>query len=86
MKPFIHAPQNDTPIREFWVFFSVDENGDGIVSTEFAGMMLPLVAGNPDLVEKMKPEAAHIARITGKRIVLAKFTTREDLWSTEPRQ
>ena len=76
-------PQNEMPIREFWVFLSVDENGDGIVATEFAGVMLPLVSGYPELVEKMKPEAAQIARLSGKRIVLAKFSAREDVWSTE---
>jgi hypothetical protein len=30
----------------------------------------------------MKPEAQEIARATGKRIVLAKFASREDIWST----
>lgn len=54
-----------------------------LLRPEFAGTMLPLVSGYPELVEKMKPEAARIARLTGKRIVLAKFNAREDVWSTE---
>jgi hypothetical protein len=78
-----YASLNSEPIPEFFVFFSVDENSHGICATEFAGMLWPLVTGDADMVERMKPDAQRVAKITGKRIVLAKFSSREDIWSTE---
>lgn len=68
----IHAPLNSAPIEAFWVFLSNDGGGDGIVSTSFGDLMLPLVSGSEEVVEMMKLEARRIA----------KFTVRENVWNT----
>jgi hypothetical protein len=82
MPVMLHSPPNTDEIREFYVFLSQDEGGYGVVASSFGGLFMPLVTSQLSMVEKMKDEAQHIARESGVRIVLAKFTTREDIWST----
>jgi len=47
-------------------------------------MWMPLVGADMDRVESLKPLAVGVARLTGKRIVLARFGVREDLEEIAP--
>lgn len=82
-KFYSHFPMNSGAIFEIYVFLSVDENGDGICAAKFGDLMLPLVTGDANIIEKMKLEAEQISKDSGKRVVLAKFNSREDIWSSK---
>lgn len=80
----IHAPPNERELDELYAFCSVDDNGRGIVASILPGLgSTPFVTGSPVVVEHMKRMAPEIARMTGKRIVLYKFSRGEALWSTD---
>lgn len=79
-----HVSSANGEIPEFYVFFQIEENGDGIVATQFAGVLLPLVTNDASMIEEMKIEAQEVADANCKRIVLAKFSVREDIWFAEP--
>jgi hypothetical protein len=82
MTETILTPDNTESITELYAFLSVDAGGDGDVARGYGGMMMPMIVSSPKLIERMKADAREIALKTGKRIVLAKFSVREDLWST----
>ncbi len=73
-------------IDALFAFISVDEGpeDEGIVAARMGNMWMPLVGADMDRVESLKPLAVGVARLTGKRIVLAKFSVREDLEELEP--
>lgn len=71
---------NEAPITELYVFLSTDAKGnDGIVSAQFGNVHLPLVTSKPRVAEMMKEHAREIARLSGGKITLARFTNREDM-------
>ena len=80
-----HSPPNERELDELYAFLSVDENGmRGIVARTLPDLGLTtFVTGSPVVLEHMKGLAPEIARMTGKRIVLYKFTRGEALWSTD---
>jgi len=73
-------------IDAIFAFISVDEGleDEGIVAARMGNMWMPLVGADMDRVESLKPLAVGVARLTGKKIVLAKFSVREDLEELEP--
>ena len=68
-------------IDAVYAFISTDEGIDdeGVVAWKFGAAWMPLLGADKARVESLKPIAKRIAQITKKRIVLAKFTVREDL-------
>ncbi len=67
-------------ITEIFAFIC-EEHGpedEGVVGMMIDGVMMPLVGADPARVASLKPLAARIARTTGKRIRLIRFTVRED--------
>jgi hypothetical protein len=78
-----HTPPNTYQITEVYAFLSVDEGGNGVIARRFGDVMLPMIVTTTRLLDSMKVEAQRVAKETGKPIVLAKFTNREDLWRTD---
>lgn len=80
--PIFHMPPNEGPVDELFVFLSEDEAGEGIIGfMSHDGIWTPLVTARGRLVDAAKPIAEHIGKISGKRVKLVKFTTRETLWT-----
>ncbi len=73
-------------IEAIYAFISIDEGpeDEGIVATRIGDTWMPLVGADMDRVESLKPLAVGVARLTGKRIVLARFGVREDLEEIAP--
>ena len=82
----IHSPKNEQPITVIHAVVQVDEDGnEGIAGIGEAGvMMLPLVVGYPRLVPMLREAAKKVAKQTGKKLQLVRFTVREDLESFDP--
>lgn len=77
----LHTPTNTTArIETLWAYLSVDEGGEGICAREGAdGRIYPLITNDPSRLYLMATVAREIADVSGRKIRLAKFTTREDL-------
>ncbi len=72
-------------IDDLYAFIAADDEGEGITAFQApGGMMLPMVGADMERVESLRPVAQQIAAMTGKRIVVAKFSAREDLEIIEP--
>jgi len=73
-------------IDVLFAFISVNEGleDEGVVAALVGDTWMPLVGADMDRVESLKPLAVEVARVTGKRIVLAKFGNREDLEEIAP--
>ncbi len=73
-------------IEVIYAFISIDEGpeGEGIVAALMGDKWMPLVGADMDRVESLRPLAMEVSRITGKRIVLARFGDREDLEELKP--
>lgn len=72
-------------IEELYAFVAVDETGEGI--TAFLGpdgTWMPMVGADPARVDSLKLMAQSLAQTSGKKIVLAKFSVREDVEVIEP--
>lgn len=82
----IHSPKNEQPICEIHAVVQVDADGnEGIAGVGEAGvMMLPLVVGYPRLVPMLREAGKQVAKQTGKKLKLVRFTVREDLETYEP--
>ena len=67
-------------VDAIYAFISTDEGpeDEGIVAMKVDNTWLPMVGADEARMESLKPIARGIARITEKRIVLAKFSVRED--------
>ena len=83
----IHAPQNRNPhIETVWVVLSVDQAGEGVCAGPAPGgfralgvdLMTYMVA-EEKLVPVLTKMAEELAKKTGTKLKLVKFTTRTDL-------
>jgi hypothetical protein len=75
----IHSPPNEMlRIDELYLFISVDEHGEGVCAAPLGGdgSMMPLVAADRTRLDQLMPWAQMIAKMTGKKIKLIKFTER----------
>lgn len=81
--PVIVAPPNTMPrIGSIWAYLSKDEKGnEGVCAgpIEPFGMLVPLIAADPERLASITPIAERIAAATGLTIVLVEFTTRTEL-------
>lgn len=85
--PIVHAPKNYLPrIETIWAYLSVDEGGEGVCAAPLEPGMLsvPLLAADETRLEKIRPFALAIAKLTGRPVRLAKFTVREDIEVIQP--
>jgi hypothetical protein len=68
------------PIDTIWAFLSVDETGnEGLAAASMGEHIMPLVAADEKRLDIITPIAAKVARTSGRRIRLVKFTQREVL-------
>jgi len=67
-------------ISEIHAFLAIgDDDEEGLIGTMMAGRWMPFVCADPDRVEALRPLAQMVARSSGKRVVLSKFSIREDI-------
>lgn len=67
-------------IDELYVFVAVDDQGNEGVAAYYAdGMWYPLVAADKARVNSLRNMAKYIAMQTKRKVVLRKFSTKEDL-------
>lgn len=67
-------------IDEVYVFIAVDEQGEGIPAMTLPGLgTVPLIGADKDRIDSLRPYADRMARMSGKKIKLVKFTTRVEL-------
>lgn len=68
-------------IEEMFAFVAEDTGPDdeGIIGARTAMGWVPLVGADMARVESLKPFAMDIARATGKKVKLLRFTTREEV-------
>jgi hypothetical protein len=83
MIDLLQTPPNERTLDELYAFLSVDENGlRGLVAHFLPGIgATTFVTGSPFVVEVMKKLVPELAKKTGKRIVLYKFSRGEEVES-----
>jgi hypothetical protein len=75
----IDTPPNEMPrIDQIWAVLSVDEGGEGVVAAPIQQGMLtvPLIAADEARLEDIKKLAVQLAKLTGRKMRLVKFSTR----------
>lgn len=65
-------------------YLAVSEEGEGIIAFPANGVMMPMVMADEERIRSLRPMAAAIARASNKRVVLARFSVREDMEIIEP--
>ena len=68
-------------IKTLFAFITTDENEDdeGVTAWKFGNDWMPLMGADETCIESLRKYAKLTARATGKKIILAKFTKREDI-------
>ncbi len=64
-------------IDAIYAVIADNEEGEGVVGASIGGMQLPLIAADETRLKNILPLARQIAKTTGKRLRLVKFTNRE---------
>lgn len=69
-----HIPENEQMIDELFAVLSSDDKGEGIVSmmTPHGGM--PMIFGHERNLVMMRPLVERMAKDTGKKLIIVKFT------------
>jgi hypothetical protein len=84
--PLLHDPGGDRVIDELFAFLSIDPDGKtGICASILPGLgSTPLVTGSPEAAELMRRIAADVARASGKRVEMWRFTRDKSgpLWAS----
>jgi len=73
-------------IKTIFAFIALDREpeDEGVVAALAGGIWMPLVAADEARIESLKSIARQIASATRKKIVLAKFSVREDIEEITP--
>lgn len=71
-------------IEEMFVFIAHEADGEGVPAYKLGNMMMPLVGADRERVASLRTLAQEVADVTGCKITLARFTTREDLEEIKP--
>jgi hypothetical protein len=83
----LHFPPNkQLRIDEVYLFVSVDEGGEGVCAAPLFGdgSVVPLIAADKTRVESLLPVARKIAKASGKKVRLIKFTSRTEMMVIGP--
>lgn len=74
-------------IDTMYAFIAVDDEGEGICgfANPRTGMWMPMVGADLERIAELRPMAQEVANRSGKRLVLAHFTSRVDQEVIEPR-
>lgn len=76
------APPNTLlRVDKLWAYLSKDGAGnEGLTAGSLPnGMLMPLIAADPERLKSITPMAERLATLTGLSITLVEFTTRTDL-------
>ncbi len=72
-------------IDEVFVFIAQDQDGEGVPAFMAPnGVMFPLVCADKARVDSLRAKARMIARESGNKITLARFSVREEIEVIEP--
>lgn len=68
-------------IETLSAYIAVDDSGEGIAAFQDVarGVWMPMVAADQARIDSLRPMAQTIAKMSGRRVVLARFSTREDI-------
>lgn len=81
--PMLVQPKNTLPkIETVYAFVSVDplDGNEGVCAAPMGGLgLVPLIAFDAARLESIRPIAADIAKMSGMKIKLVKFTQREEV-------
>ncbi len=76
----IHTPPNEMPLDELHAVLSRDENGnEGIVSWMSDMGAMPLVFGNPRMIEQLIPMLKQMSAQSKKPLYIVKYTNKQDV-------
>lgn len=75
-----------TPLRidELYAFVASDEEGEGLTAFLTDSGWMPMVAADRTRVDSLWAQAKRIARESGRKITLCRFTVREEIGVIEP--
>lgn len=74
-------------LRELWAYLAVDPADDQEGVAAFlgpGGMWMPMIGGDERRIRDLEPQARQLARHSGRKMRLVKFTVREDLKEIDP--
>lgn len=71
-------------IDSLWAYLAVNEEGEGIIGELTPNGWLPLVGADKERIASLRPLAERAAAASGRRVVLAKFSVREDIEIIDP--
>lgn len=77
----------DTPklvITEMWAYIAQTPEGEGVVAIKKGIAWMPLVGADLERIQSMRPMAERLAKQSGQRMTLVRFTTRTELDVIEP--
>ena len=84
--PVRKADGNRMPyVASVWAFLSIDQDGDeAICGMPFDGGWIAMIAADMKRVESLMPIATAMAKQSGMKIKLVKFTTRREIQEIGP--
>lgn len=71
-------------IDELYAFIAQDADGEGLPAFRDGPVMLPMVCADKARVDSLREKAKEIARASGNRITLCRFSVREEIEVIEP--
>lgn len=72
-------------IQSVYAYLSVADDGDeGLIGAVIGDTFMPLVAADQARLIDLRPFAENVARQSGRRVKLVRFTLRSDLEVIEP--
>jgi hypothetical protein len=71
-------------IDEIYAFIAQDRDGEGLPAFMHNGMMLPMVCADQARVDSLREVAKLMARESGNKITLCRFSVRQELEVIEP--
>jgi hypothetical protein len=87
MTTVVLTPANEQlRIDEVYLFVSIDETGEGVCAAPLMGpdSLVPLIAADEARLKSLVPVARQLAKMTGGKIKLIKFTAREEIMEITP--
>jgi hypothetical protein len=80
----LNHPKTLKRIDELFVFVASDADGEGVPAFFDGSVMLPLVCADKARVDSLREIARQMARESGNKITLCRFSVREELEVIEP--
>jgi hypothetical protein len=78
------APKTLLRIDEVFVFVASDADGEGVPAFSDGEFVMPLVCADKARVDSLRAMARKLARESGNKITLCRFSVREELEVIEP--